>query len=97
LKSHKYLKNFFSSYCGSLSKYCYSSLALLGLRQISLGLLLLPLPTLDIKLLHLGIELFDFLILVIALRLGLLSHQLIAHVFVHLHALIVFGVGIDEL
>lgn len=72
-------------------------MALLGFSQLSLGLLLLPLPTLDIKLLHLGVELFNFLFLVIALRLGLLSQQLIAHVFVHLHALVIVGVGVGDL
>jgi hypothetical protein len=72
-------------------------LVLLGLRRLSLNLLPLPLSTLDIKLLHLGVELFDFLILVVGLRFGFLSKQLIAHVFVHLHALVVVGVGIGGL
>ena len=72
-------------------------MALPGLRLLNLGLLLLPLPTLDIKLLHLGVELLDFLFLVIALRLGLLSQQVVAHVFVHLHALVIIGVGIGGL
>ena len=69
----------------------------LSLHHLSLRLLLLPLSALDIKLLHLGVELFDFLFLVIALRLGLLSAQLIAHVFVHLHALVVVGVGVGAI
>ena len=68
-----------------------------GLRPLNLGLLLLPLPTLYIKLLHLGVELFDLLFLVIALRLRLLSQQVVAHVLVHLHALVVVGVGIGRL
>ena len=72
-------------------------MALPGLRLLNLGLLLLPLPPLDIKLLHLGVELFDFLFLVIALRLGLLPQQVVAHVLVHLHALVVVGVGIGGL
>ena len=72
-------------------------MALPGLRLLNLGLLLLPLPTLDIKLLHLGVEFFDFLFLVIALRLGLLSLQVVAHVLVHLHALVIIGVGIGGL
>ena len=72
-------------------------MALPGLRPLNLGLLLLPLPTLYIKLLHLGVELFDLLFLVIALRLRLLSQQVVAHVLVHLHALVVVGVGIGRL
>jgi hypothetical protein len=72
-------------------------LALPGLRSLNLGLLLLPLPTLYIKLLHLGVELFDLLFLVIALRLRLLSQQVVAHVLIHLHALVVVGVGIGRL
>ena len=72
-------------------------MALPGLRLLNLGLLLLPLPTLYIKLLHLGIELFDLLFLVIALRLRLLSQQVVAHVLIHLHALVVVGVGIGRL
>jgi hypothetical protein len=72
-------------------------LTLPGLRPLNLGLLLLPLPTLYIKLLHLGVELFDLLFLVIALRLRLLSQQVVAHVLVHLHALVVVGVGIGRL
>jgi hypothetical protein len=72
-------------------------LTLPGLRPLNLGLLLLPLPTLYIKLLHLGVELFDLLFLVIALRLRLLSQQVVAHVLIHLHALVVVGVGIGRL
>ena len=72
-------------------------MALPGLRPLNLGLLLLPLPTLYIKLLHLGVELFDLLFLVIALRLRFLSQQVVAHVLVHLHALVVVGVGVGRL
>ena len=72
-------------------------MALPGLRPLNLGLLLLPLPTLYIKLLHLGVELFDLLFLVIALRLRLLSQQVVAHVLIHLHALVVVGVGVGRL
>ena len=72
-------------------------MALPGLCLLNLGLLLLPLPTLYIKLLHLGVELFDLLFLVIALRLRLLSQQVVAHVLIHLHALVVVGVGVGRL